>query len=328
MSEPILPGDAAPAEPTANSRQAMLYRAALGQLNAERYLRVFAGFDAAGRRRLVWHGPAALFTLGWLVLRRLWAGLAVYGLLLAGVLALGWLAWPLLVPWPAGVRYGVLGSLLLCWCLWPGWLAYALLHRQVQQRILRAVAQARTLADARALLQAGGVGPDRLRRVVSAGGLLLSGLLFLGAWQPWGQPTPEPVAAPVAAAPPTPVTKPMPVPVPKPTQAPEPDRSVPPPPAKPDPAPTPAPAVARATPAETGPAFGINVGLFASPDNAQRAHERLLQAKLPATVEVIRGATGERFRVRVGPFADAATAAVMAQRVRSLGLEAVVFEVR
>ena len=320
MSDPILPADAAPAEHATDSRQALLYRAALGPLNAERYLRVFAGFDAAGRRRLVWHGPAALFTLGWLVLRRLWAGLAVYGLLLASVLALGWLAWPVLGAWPPGVRYGVLGVLLLCWCLWPGWLAYALLHRQVQQRILRAVAQAQSLADARALLQPGGVGPERLRRVVSGCGLLLSGLLFLGAWQPWVQPEPEPVAAHVTTTPLAPLPKPMPESrsVTKPAPAPVPEPSAPPSPAKPAPEPPPVPAAATNPSAAPGSAFGINVGLFANPDNAQRAHERLLQAQLPATVEVIRGASGERFRVRVGPFADAATAAVMAQRVLSL----------
>lgn len=328
MSEPILPADTPTAGPATDGRQVLLYRAALGPLNVERYLQVFAGFDAAGRRRLVWHGPAALFTLGWLVLRRLWVALAVYGLLLAGVLALGWLAWPLLVTWPPGVRYGVLGSLLLCWGLWPGWLAYALLHRQVQQRMLRAVAQSRNLAEAQALLQPGGVGPARLRQVVSGFGLLLSGLLFLGAWQPWERPAPEPVAAAVVATPPAAKHQPAPAPAPKPAAPVVPAPSASPPPAKPDPAPTPAPAVARATPSETGPTFGINVGLFANPDNAQRAHERLLQAQLPATVEVLRGAGGERFRVRVGPFSDAATAAVMAQRVRSLGLEAVVFEVR
>lgn len=308
MSEPIFPADTAPAGPATDGGPGGLYRVALGPLNAERYLRVFADFDAAGRRRLVWHGAAALFTLGWLVLRRLWTGLLVYALLLTGVLVLGWLAWPLLATWPPGVRYGVLGALLLCWCLWPGWLAYAVLHRQVQRRILHAVASARTLDEAGALLRPGGADPERLRRVVTGCGLLLSGLLFLGAWQPWGSPVPKTVPHRTVVAPPA---KPAPPPV-----------SLP----RPDPAPAPA-AIHEASAVPAG-AFGINVGLFANPDNAQRVHERLLQAQLPATVEVLQGDRGARFRVRVGPFADAATAAVMAQRVRSLGLEAVVFEAR
>lgn len=310
MSEPILPADAAPGGPATGGDPGVLYRAALGPLNAERYLRVFADFDAAGRRRLVWHGPAALCTLGWLVLRRLWAGLLVYALLLAGVLWLGWLAWPLLATWPPGVRYGVLGSLLLCWFLWPGWLAHAVLHRQVQQRILRAVATAQTLAEARALLQPGGADADRLRRVVSWFGLLLSGLLFLGAWQPWVQPMSEPAVVQAVKVPAAKQALPSPSPAPKPA-----------------PAPVPAP-VLVSPPAAPAPVFGINVGLFASPDNAQRTHERLLQAQLPATVEVLRRDGGERFRVRVGPIADAATAAEMARKVRSMGLDAVVFEVR
>lgn len=321
MSEPILPPDTASPDAGTGGGQGALYRAALGPLNAERYLRVFADFDAAGRRRLVWHGPAALFTVGWLVLRRLWTGLLVYTLLLAGVLSLVWLAWPQLATWPPGVRHGVLGALLLCWFLWPGWLAYAVLHGQVQRRILRAVASARNLAEARALLQPGGADPDRLRRVVTGLGLLLSGLLFLGAWQPWMPPAREPVMAQVAR--PSHAEPVVPAPVPRSAPAASPAA-----PAPPVPLPIPVPAVVGMGTASPAPAFGINVGLFANPDNAQRAHERLLQAQLPATVEVLRGDGSERFRVRVGPFADAATAAEMARKVRSLGLEAVVFEAR
>lgn len=68
----------------------------------------------------------------------------------------------------------------------------------------------------------------------------------------------------------------------------------------------------------------INVGLFADPDNARRAHARLRQAGLPASIEPQVRADGRRLqRVRVGPFTSAAEANVAAARVRALGLDAV-----
>jgi cell division septation protein DedD len=69
-------------------------------------------------------------------------------------------------------------------------------------------------------------------------------------------------------------------------------------------------------------ALYINVGLFADPANARRAHERLRQAGLPASMQplVVNGRHLER--VRVGPFPSAAQAHVAAAKVRALGLEA------
>lgn len=337
MSEPILLSDTPTPQagtPAGGGVSSVLYRAALGPLNVEHYLRVFERFDTAGQRQPVWHGPAALCTLGWLVLRRLWGAALVYVVLLAGVLGLVLLAWPMLSTWPAGVRYGTLGILLLLWCLWPGWMAHALLHREVQRRILRAVGAAPTLAEAQARLRRGGVGPGRLRLVVSGSGLLLSGLLFLGAWQPWRVVAPPPAGV-AKAVPPATVQTPVEqrVAAPPPVSRPAPQAARPPVPAA---SPAPVAPVATVTAADPRPpvtpggatGFGVNVGLFAVADNAQRAHQRLLQAQLPATVEVLPGPQGERFRVRVGPFADAATAAEMARKVRSLGLDAVVFEAR
>lgn len=334
MSEPIHLSDLPTPQadtPAGGGASSALYRSALGPLNVERYLRVFERFDVAGRRQPVWHGPAALCTLGWLVLRRLWGAALVYALLLAGLLGLILLAWPLLATWPTGVRYGVLGGLLLLWCLWPGWVAHALLHRQVQRRILQAVGAARTLAEAQAQLRRGGVGPERLRRVVSGLGLLLSGVLFLGAWQPWRSVAPPPAVVAKAVPPATvqaPVEKRVPAPAPVPRPAPQVDRptvaTAPKAPVVTDPIPpvTPVSAPVSAT------GFGVNVGLFAVADNAQRAHQRLLQAQLPATVEVLPGPQGERFRVRVGPYGDAAAADAAAVQVRLLGLDAVVFPTR
>ena len=71
--------------------------------------------------------------------------------------------------------------------------------------------------------------------------------------------------------------------------------------------------------------FAINVGLFADAGNADRVHTRLVDAGLPAFIQVVDSPNGQRTRVRVGPFANRAAADDAALRIRALGLEAVVF---
>jgi len=67
----------------------------------------------------------------------------------------------------------------------------------------------------------------------------------------------------------------------------------------------------------------INVGLFADPANAQRAHARLRKAGLPAMSQPITTSSGQKLqRVRVGPFASASQANAAAAQVRELGLDA------
>lgn len=87
-----------------------------------------------------------------------------------------------------------------------------------------------------------------------------------------------------------------------------------------------APPVPAGAPAPVAPGdYGINVGLFADEGNARRAHDRLIEAGLPATTQVIASAKGPLTRVRVGPFDQRASADAAARRIRALGLEAVVF---
>ena len=71
--------------------------------------------------------------------------------------------------------------------------------------------------------------------------------------------------------------------------------------------------------------FGVNVGMFADPANAERARRRLADAGLPVMVDPVESARGTLTRVRVGPFEDEAAAAKAADTVRAVGLEARVF---
>jgi cell division septation protein DedD len=131
------------------------------------------------------------------------------------------------------------------------------------------------------------------------------------------EPTPAVVPPPVLSAPePTVVAAP---PAPPPTAEPA---AV----AAPKPKPAPARAAAAREPADAVPqAHGINVGLFADPANAERAHARLIEAGLPAILQKVDSPKGERTRVRVGPFAGRAQAEAAAARIRAMGLDAVVF---
>lgn len=66
----------------------------------------------------------------------------------------------------------------------------------------------------------------------------------------------------------------------------------------------------------------INVGLFAEPANAQRAHGMLRGAGIPAGTQPVTAADGrELLRVRAGPFTSASQANAAAARIRALGLE-------
>lgn len=67
--------------------------------------------------------------------------------------------------------------------------------------------------------------------------------------------------------------------------------------------------------------FYINVGLFGVPENAAKAHAKLLEAGLPSVMKELKSKT-RQIRVRVGPFATPAQAEAAAQKIKSLQLDA------
>jgi len=330
-----------------------LYRAALGPVNIHRYLPVFVRFDEEGRAGPSWNWAAALLTLNWLVFRQLWGMALVYVAAVEGlallVLGLGreWLATPSLAEW------GFLGAILVMSCLIPGVYGNAWLHADTRRRMTRAVRDAKTVREACAALAQRASTRKRLLGLVVINVVLA--VAAVGAY--WGLsrwvdarpvlPTdalPE-VAAPVEPAPLAPQAPVEPVP-PAPVEPVDPPPSTPPaePVAEPVP-PEPAPAVmpaplapatvptqvpmqsSAAPPTRADPvqSFAINVGLFADAGNADRVLTRLIDAGLPAYIQVVDSPNGQRTRVRVGPFASRALADDAAARVRTLGLDALVF---
>ena len=124
----------------------------------------------------------------------------------------------------------------------------------------------------------------------------------------------DPVAAPVAAttpapAAPTPMAAPAPIPA-------EPAKVAKPKAKQDKPA-----APAKATPESR---YYVNVGLFADANNALNTYVKLTDAGLAATKQEFNTSKGKRTRVRLGPFDTEGQAISAIEKVRALGLEAII----
>ena len=71
-----------PAETTAPNVESdvtsALYRAAIGPIRTDHYLRLFTHFEAADRPGIHWNWAASLCTLNWMAFRRLWGAALAY----------------------------------------------------------------------------------------------------------------------------------------------------------------------------------------------------------------------------------------------------------
>ena len=71
--------------------------------------------------------------------------------------------------------------------------------------------------------------------------------------------------------------------------------------------------------------FFINVGLFGVPENAAKAHAKLLEAGLPSVMKELKSKT-RQIRVRVGPYASQAQANAAAEKIKALQLDASIIQ--
>ncbi len=191
--------------PLPGSVTGALYRAALGPLRGSaHYLAAFERMDATGRLLAGWNAPAALCTIGWMVLRRLWvpllgylAGWAALGVLLAGL-------WRAGAGLPVPVLAGVMLALVLVAFVAPGLYGDALVYRDVQARIAREVAAASTMQEAMARLQAQASDRRRLAWVAAGAAVLvpLGAAALAFGWQERGAPARETAAGTAPSAPP------------------------------------------------------------------------------------------------------------------------------
>lgn len=156
----------APPDDASGGTMPALYRAALGPVNLDRYLALFARFDATGRASAGWNGAASLCTLNWMVFRHLWTAALVYVAAAEGLALLAFGLGRQLLHWPVGVEWGVLGALALLAFAVPGLFGDAILHADVRRRIARALAASRTVPEACALLAQRASSRKRLQGLV------------------------------------------------------------------------------------------------------------------------------------------------------------------
>ncbi|MCV0441331.1 MAG: SPOR domain-containing protein [Hydrogenophaga sp.] len=163
-----------PAATEPESATTALYRAALGPVNTDRYLDVFARFDEAGRASPAWNAAAGWLTLNWMVFRQLWGAALVYLVCAGGLAVLVVGLGRHVLQWPQSVEWGVLGALLLLSIAVPGAYGSALLHADIRRRMTRAVSEARTVREACATLEKQASSRRRLWGLVVLNVLLLA----------------------------------------------------------------------------------------------------------------------------------------------------------
>ena len=175
-----------------------LYRAALGPVNTERYMPVFARLDAVGRTLTSWHWSACFFTLGWMVFRRLWGAALVYVAAAEGVALLVFGVGRPLLQWPQAVEWGVVGAFAVVGSVIPGLYAHAILHADIRKRVTSALAASANIPQACDLLAAQAVSRKRLHGVIGGHALIVAAALLAYVLFPQGlfdTPAAQPAAA-------------------------------------------------------------------------------------------------------------------------------------
>ncbi len=156
-----------------------LFRAVLGPVNTDYYLKAFTRFDAKDRAGPSWNWAAGLLTLNWMAMRQLWeVALAYVGAMLTAalvVLGIGRLAFGLSNE--AQVAWMV--ALLALSIAIPGVFGNAWLYNASRKKMEKALTVNATLADACAMLRRQAATRQRLIGLGIGNGVLLASLAGL-----------------------------------------------------------------------------------------------------------------------------------------------------
>ncbi len=160
--------DSGPASATSE-----LYRAAIGAVSTDYYLRVFERFEATERTTFTWNWAAAFLTFNWLVFRQLWVAAVVYGgLLVTGLVAIFGLG-RLVFHWSSALETGLLALLAVMAVLVPGAFGNALLHSVIRKKMAQALAANTTVPEACAMLDRQASTKQRLIWIALANALVV-----------------------------------------------------------------------------------------------------------------------------------------------------------
>lgn len=323
--------------PLANGVTADLYKAAIGPIGQDYYLRQFFKFDAHGRTSASWHWPACWATFNWLIFRKMWGLALAYGVTLVALALLVFGAGKLLFNYSEATGLVLLLLFLSAACVLPGRYANGWFYTHCSHKISAALRDTADLAAARAVLagQASSTGRWRRQAVANVAALALMAGVGGSVWDfvqarasrpsppSLAEPQPAlqvaPAAASMAAAPASAVSVASMEPrVPAPAPAPRPPEPV-------------QMAVAQAEPVRPVPAekpslinqWFVQVGAFASDANAQGMLVKIQAAGLASTAQASDTPAGRLIRVRAGPFYSKDEAERAAVRIKALELPAV-----
>lgn len=346
---------------------AELYRAAIGPRGQDYYLRHFARSDANGKIGATWHWPAYWATVNWLIYRRMWGWALAYVAALLGLALLIFGVGKLIFSYSDATGLLLFLVLLTGAFVLPGLYANAWFYTYCNQKISATLRGAHEIRDAcEALAQQASTNRRwfGLAAVNVALTALLAGVVTFvlnpdqeaqhlaqtrpappqvsGALTVTNQPVVAPAGAPGPQAQPGARTNTLAAPSPaKPLDAVPQAAAI----AKPEEvatkAATPALQVAQAQPAPAAVArpapapavrvryvWVVQVGVYAQKVNAQNTRARVEELDLETGADPVNTASGELFRVRVGPFTRRDEAEKAALRIRSLDLPALVLRQR
>jgi cell division septation protein DedD len=301
-----------------------LYKSVIGPINQSYYLRVFAHFDAKGKTGILWHWPACLSTLNWLVFRKMW-GMATWvaGLFLCLLLTVFGIG-KLVFSYSEAAEWLLAGvSLVLAFVL-PGMYANAAYYRFCERTINSVLVPGVSVTEACGILTRRSssrkhfLGLATLNLVVlamlatSPGGYLVGKKPSTAAELP---PELISVATPVAVVTSASVAASAPA-VPFPAE-----------PSSVASAPVPVPSPTASTPASSTPRpvaqqYFIQVGAFAKLENARKTMTQLQSMGLDAGAAPVVVRDGRLTRIRVGPFKTRAEASKAADQIKAQGLPA------
>ncbi len=168
-----------------------LYRAALGPVHTDYYLRAFTRMDAATRPGTGWNWAAALLTLNWLLFRQLWIAALAYAGAVAATLLLLFGIGRLVFQLTADAQWALLAVCALLAVAIPGAYGNRWFYAACNKKMERALVASATLTEACAVLSRRASGRKHLGGLL-AGNLLLCGLaavLVLGGSKASTAPT-------------------------------------------------------------------------------------------------------------------------------------------
>lgn len=144
-----------------------LLRAAIGPVNTNYYLAIFTRFDAQDKAGPSWNTAAALSTLNWMLLRRMWNPALAYtgSALTVALLVFG--IGKLVLHYSSEVQWALAALYALVLVAIPGFWGNALLFRKYRADMALALSAHAQLADACAMLAARA--PSRRRLAVLLG---------------------------------------------------------------------------------------------------------------------------------------------------------------